>query len=149
MDDFDKLITSMVSDVKAGKFKKKRSKKKVLPSGETVEVPYAVNPWDDEALVLLATNRICDRCGNEALAWEQSLYIERKNSRRRNPIVSIERLDQCNYAAVYGSLPKRLEIRNEHTLACPQCFGIGDNRGDELTGEFTPVQLQLNLGELQ
>ena len=148
MDDFDKLINAMVEEGKKQKPARKKKTAKSAKTGDT-EVSYAVNPWTDEALVLVATNRICDRCGNEALAWEQSLYIERINTRPANPIRQIERLDQCNYAAVYGALPKRTEFRTEHSCACPQCFGIGDNRGDDLAGEYTPVQLQLNFGEVQ
>lgn len=149
MDDFDKLLNSMVADVKAGKFKKKRTKKKKQVDGKEVEVSYAINPWDDEALVLMATNTICDRCGNDSMSWNQSLYIERVNRKRRDPITLIERLDQCNYAAVYGGLPKRVEVITQHSCTCPQCFGIGDNRADALTGNMTPVQMVLDFGEKQ
>lgn len=149
MDDFDKLLTRMVKEGKANQGKKKKRKKK-LPSGETIEVSAASNPWTDEALVLVTTNIICDSCGNETLGWEPSLYIERKNSRRHNPITQIEKLEACAYSSVYGALTKRIEVLVKHSCTCPLCFGLGDNRADELTGKMAPVQLALNFnGEIE
>jgi len=141
-DAFDLLLIKMVAEGKANKGRKKTRVKK-LPSGETIEVSAASNPWTDEALVLVSTNIICDNCGNEALGWEASLYIERINKRRRNPITQIEKLEACAYSSTYGGLPKRIEVLEKHSCTCPHCFGIGDNRADELTGELSPSQLKL------
>ena len=146
MDDFDKLLSTMVAVGKAQK-SKKRTRVKKLPSGDTIEVTVAHNPWTDEALVLIATNMICDNCGNESMTWGQSLYIERKNTRRRNPILSLERLEACHFSSIYGSLPKRVEVLVKHSCTCPLCFGIGDNRADELTGKITPVQTVITFKE--
>ena len=141
MDAFDKLLAGMVAVGKAQKGKKR--KKKTTAGSTTPEVTLAVNPWTEEALVLVSTNIICDNCGNEALGWESSLYIERKNSRRRFPITQIEKLEACAYSSIYGGLSKRIEVLEKHSCTCPHCFGIGDNRADELTGELSPTQLQL------
>ena len=141
MDAFDELLAGMVKVGKAQKGKKR--KKKTTAGSTTPEVSLVVNPWTDEALVLVSTNMICDNCGNEALSWEPSLYIERKNSRRRSPITQIEKLDACAYSSTYGGLPKRVEVLEKHSCTCAHCFGIGDNRADALTGEFSPTQLQL------
>jgi len=145
-DAFDLLLTKMVAEGKANKGKKKTRVKR-LPSGDTIEVSVASNPWTDEALVLVSTNIICDNCGNEALGWEPSLYIERINKRRKNPITQIEKLDACAFSSVYGALPKRVEILTQHSCTCPLCFGIGDNRVDELTGIMTPVQMVIPFKE--
>lgn len=141
MDAFDKLLAGMVQIGKAQKGKKR--KKKTTAGSTSPGVPLVTNPWTDEALVLVSTNIICDNCGNEALGWEASLYIERKNSRHRNPITQIEKLEACAYSSIYGGLPKRIEVLEKHSCTCPQCFGIGDNRADELTGELSPSQLKL------
>ena len=149
MDDFDILLTKMVKEGKANRNKPKTRKSKLLTDkvGRQSGMQAAHNPWTDEALVLVSTNIICDNCGNEALGWEASLYIERKNARRKNPITQIEKLEACAYSSVYGALPKRVEILVKHSCTCPLCFGIGDNRVDELTGKMAPVQLALNLTE--
>lgn len=68
MDDFDALLVKMVAVGKAAK-KKPRAK---TAGSTTPEVSRAVNPWTDEALVLLSTNTICDSCGNESLSWNSS-----------------------------------------------------------------------------
>lgn len=150
MDDFDKLLAGMVALGKATKAAPRKKKGKALLTdkvGRQEGMQVAHNPWTNEALVLLATNMICDSCGNESLSWNASLYIERKNSRRRNPITQLEILAPCNYSAVYGALPKRTEVLTKHSCTCPLCFGIGDNRGDDITGDMRPTQQQLPLGE--
>lgn len=144
MDAFDTLIEHMVRE---GKATKALAKKKKTPDSTTPEVSRAVNPWTNEALVLIATNLICDNCGNESLSWNQSLYIERINKRFRNPVTEYEQINFCSYASVYGSLPKRTEMLVKHSCTCPLCFGIGDNRGNKLVGEMLPTQLSLTLGE--
>jgi len=143
MDDFDALLSRMVKEGKATK-KKPRAKKPPV-GGETSPRAKVASLWTSEHLVLVSTNIICDNCGNEALGWEPALYIERKNSRRRNPITSIEKLPSCAYSSIYGALPKRVEVLVKHSCTCPLCFGIGDNRAGELLGEITPNQLQLPL----
>lgn len=144
MDDFDKLLLSMVKEGKktAAKGKKKGKKKE----GKKVEKrlpPSSSSAWTSEALVLVSTNIICDNCGNEALGWEPSLYVERKNSRHRSPITQIEKLGACAYSSIYGSLQKRVEVIEKHSCTCPLCFGIGDNRADELYTGILPNQLPL------
>lgn len=143
MDDFDKLLAGMVEVGKKAKAAPRKKKARATAGSTTPEVSRAVNPWTDEALVLLSTNIICDNCGNESLSWNASLYIERKNTRRRAPITQLEILTPGNYSAVYGALPKRTEVLVKHSCACPHCFGIGDNRANALIGEISPYQQPL------
>lgn len=152
MDDFDKLLAEMVLVGKAEKEKEKgkkaaerakNGKKKRLAGSTTPEVTYAVNPWTDEALVLIMYNTKCNNCGNESTSWENNLYVERINRRRRLPIIKIERLEQCHYSCVYGALPKRVEVIQKTSCTCPLCFGIGDSNHDEIMAEISPHQFDL------
>lgn len=139
--DLNALVAGMVSDVKKGKFKS--TKKKVVAADGTTKVVNAVNPWTDEALVLIMYNTRCTSCGNEATSWEESLYVERHNTRRRLPITQIEKLGACAYSSVYGGLTKRIEVIQKTSCTCPQCFGIGDSNHGKLFDEVLPNQLAL------
>ena len=144
----DALVAGMVDDVRKGKYKKKKPNVLTDKVSRQPGMQSAVNPWTDEALVLIMYNTLCNNCGNEAVSWETNLFVERHNRRRALPITQIERLDQCAYSSVYGGLPKRIEVIQKTSCTCPQCFGIGDNNHDELVVEVNPLQLHLFKEEL-
>lgn len=144
------MISGMLDDVAKGKHKKPRKKRNVLTNKVDRQpgMQSVVNPWTEEALVLVMTVTTCDSCGNEGTSWENGLFIERHNRRRALPITQIERLDRCHYSSVYGGLPKRIEVLEKTSCTCPQCFGIADSNHDKLVDEINPLQLQLFNEEL-
>ena len=143
MSDLEALVQKMLAEVKQQKGKKKR-KKKSQKEEKAKESSSIKNPFIDEALVLLATTHRCLRCSNESMSWSSELYIQRREkSRKKFPLLKIEQITTPEYSATYGALPKRVDMRIIETPTCPLCFGIGDNRGDNLTGELTPIQLPL------
>lgn len=147
MPDLNEMLAKMVADVKSGKFKKKKAKggKSLNPNilNKKVAAPKGVRTYTDECLVLVATTTICDSCGNEGVSWSNELYIQRIDKRLRNPLTSIERITTPAYSCTYGSLPKRIEMQEHHSPACPLCFGLGDNQGNTLHEGVSPMQLQL------
>ncbi len=141
--DLQAMVAKMLTEVpKKGTRKKKKKSNHHLQPVATSKSPKV---WDDEALVLITTETLCSSCGNTGLSWHSELYVERRSSRTKTPITMLERISNTMYAPAYGHLPKRVEVRTEHTPACPLCFGIGDNAGNAIIGTYVPVQLQLTL----
>lgn len=139
--DLMKQINQMLTEVKAGKHKKKK-KKSIRGKKDSAEEKGNPNsleiPWSDEALVLIATTTTCKSCGNEVTSWSPYLYIERSRTVRRKVSTMIERLPICDPDIAYESLPRRIEHRHHTTCRCHLCFG-------NLPNGFKKQSIQLTL----
>lgn len=122
MPDISDQISALLREVK--QTKPARGKKAGKPTSEAEpKQPKVINPWVDEALVLIATTTTCKYCGNEVTAWSPHIYIERSRLVHKRVTKMIERLPQCDPDNAYTHLPRRVEHRHHTTCHCHICFG--------------------------
>lgn len=145
MDDFDKLLSNMIADVRSGKAQKRaKHEKKVAKAKEkalTIPATPVVPKWTEEAVVCIMQVSTCRRCGNEGTSWLPYLYVERWAVINNRRVDSLERITNTNWEVAYGNLKQRIEVREVETCSCPMCFGKLPK------GYHYPDQLTLNLPE--
>ena len=106
-----------------------------------VPVNRVVNPWADEAIVLISLRTTCRGCGCISEAAEPSLFLLRSQYRYRSGLEQhYTRVSAHAAEAVYGTLERRKQAREYTVDYCQECFSVQAPRQQAL-----PLQQPLEL----
>jgi len=135
-------VNKMLADVRSGKAQRAEQKRKKLvkkkEKEEGIIFEKVLNPYKNEAIVLLTNITTCS-CGEVHSSPNEFLLLEKTRIRFNRPETTLEKIELNNVLHVFAHLPTRTLERYYKTEACSVCFTATTNpyHSAQLSFQFT------------